>query len=90
MRNATSEIITVLDNATLQISYICKTERVRYSIADFIGNVVLTGIFECSIKNIVNIEKLPHGIYFLYMIDGDSYTKEKFSFSKNFCESIAR
>lgn len=62
----------------LEINYLCKTEQVTYSIADFVGNVIKRGDFNCLTNNQLLIHDLSKGIYTLCIIDGDCLNKERF------------
>ena len=78
MTNTKSNIVSVVDNAKLQLNYTCKTKHVLYSIADFVGNIMKRGDYNCIIDNHLDIEDIPTGIYMLCIIDGDSLTKVRF------------
>jgi hypothetical protein len=78
MGNATSEIITVIDNAALELHYMCQTKHVSYSIADCDGYIVKRGSYDCIIDNKLPIADIPKGFYVLCIIDGDLLTKARF------------
>lgn len=68
-------------NECLELNYVCKTKKVSYSIADFVGNVIKCGNYKSLTGNQLFIHDLPKGIYMLCIIDGDTLCQ--FRFSKN-------
>lgn len=78
MTNATHEIASIIDNSFLELNYQCKTAQVSYSIADYVGNIVLRGSYDCIINNKLEVKDLSKGVYMLCIIDGDSLTKVRF------------
>jgi hypothetical protein len=74
----TSEIISLTVQNTLAINYFCKTEHVIYCIADFGGNVLMRGKYECLEENHISVKDLPKGTYTFCIIDGDLLTKAPF------------
>lgn len=74
----TSEIISLMNSEVLEINYLCKTKQVSYCIADFGGNVLNRGNYNCLSENKLPINNLPKGIYTLCIIDGDHLTKSGF------------
>lgn len=79
MKNATLEMLSIVNNAFLQLNYTCKTKHVSYSIADFVGNVIKRGDYNCIQENKLAIDDLPKGAYTLCIVDGDSLTKLRFN-----------
>jgi hypothetical protein len=75
---ATADMISSINNDALELNYLCKTLQVTYSIADFGGNVMKRGIYNCIKNNTLPIEELPKGIYTLCIIDGDQLSKSRF------------
>jgi hypothetical protein len=78
MANATADIVSVIDNRFIALNYQCRTEHVSYSIADYVGNIVKRGGYDCIINHKIDIQSIPKGIYVLCIIDGDSLTKLRF------------
>ena len=78
MPKAIVDIITVIDNSALELHYVCTTKHVIFSIADFVGNIVKRGRYDCITDNRLDITDLPRGFYMLCIIDGDSLTKARF------------
>lgn len=78
MPNAATEIASIIDNAYLELNYQCKTPQVSYSIADYVGNIVLRGSYDCIINNKLDVQELARGVYMLCIIDGDSLIKTRF------------
>ncbi len=72
------DIITSINNNALILNYLCKTEQVTFSIADFVGNVIKRGNYNCIENNKLSIEELPKGTYTLCIIDGDQLAKKRF------------
>jgi hypothetical protein len=70
--------IISLNNNLLEINYLCKTKQVSYCIADFGGNVLKRGNYNCLEENRLAIDCLPKGFYTLCIIDGDDLTKSRF------------
>lgn len=70
-------MIIIINNETIEINYSCKTEQVNYCIADFGGNVLMRGDYNCDLNNLsrVSIKKMTKGLYTFCIIDGDSLTK---------------
>lgn len=79
MKNATSEIISIVENAVLEVNYLQKNKSVVYSIADFIGNIVQRGNFNEGKNKRLDIQSIPKGMYTLFIIDGDCLTKVRFN-----------
>lgn len=71
-------MILCINNNSLELDYLCKTSQVIYSIADFGGNVIKRGDFNCISNNILPIQELPKGMYTLCIIDGDELCKSRF------------
>lgn len=71
-------MISSINNDTLEINYLCKTTQVTYSIADFGGNVMKRGDYNCVKNNKITIEELSKGTYTLCIIDGDQLSKMRF------------
>lgn len=79
MTTATLDMISSVNNTTLELNYLCKTAQVTYSIADFGGNVIKRGdYYTCVKNNKLIIEELPKGTYTLCIIDGDQLCKSRF------------
>ncbi len=78
MTTATLDMISSVNNTTLELNYLCKTTQVTYSIADFGGNVMKRGEYSCLKNNKLLIEELPKGTYTLCIIDGDQLCKSRF------------
>ena len=78
MNTQTIEIVSVHQNAVLEVNYHCKTNQVSYSIADYVGNVIMRGNYDCLIGNKLDIASLSKGAYTLCIIDGDSLIKTRF------------
>jgi hypothetical protein len=74
----TANMISGVNNNALELNYLCKTPQVTYSIADFGGNVMKRGNYNCIENNILPIEELPKGMYTLCIIDGDELCKSRF------------
>lgn len=72
------DMILSVNNTTLELNYLCKTTQVTYSIADFVGNVMKRGEYNCIENNKLKIEELPKGTYTLCIIDGDQLSKKRF------------
>ncbi len=72
------DIITSINNDALILNYLCKTEQVTFSIADFGGNVIKRGNYACIENNKLSIKELPKGVYTLCIIDGDQLCKSRF------------
>ena len=75
---ATADMISSINNNALELNYLCKTPQVTYSIADFGGNVMKRGDYNCIENNTLFIEELPKGLYTLCIIDGDELCKSRF------------
>jgi hypothetical protein len=73
-----ADIISSISSEVLELQYHCKTSQVTYSIADFGGNVMKRGDFNCIENNKVSIRELSKGIYTLCIIDGDQLCKTRF------------
>lgn len=71
-------MITSINKDSLVLNYKCKTEQVTFSIADFGGNVMKRGDYNCIENNKLIIAELPKGTYTLCIIDGDQLSKERF------------
>lgn len=71
-------MISSIQNNTIELDYLCKTSQVTYSIADFVGNVMKRGSYNCTENNKLIIEELPKGTYTLCIIDGDELSKTRF------------
>ena len=78
MTTATLDMILSINNTILELNYLCKTTHVTYSIADFGGNVMKRGDYNCIENNKLIIEELPKGTYTLCIIDGDQLSKKRF------------
>ena len=78
MTTATMDMISSINNNSLELNYQCQTEQVTYSIADFGGNVMKRGDYNCIENNKLIIEELPKGTYTLCIIDGDQLSKKRF------------
>lgn len=78
MTPATLNMISSVNNDTLELNYQCRTEHVTFSIADFVGNVIKRGNYNCIENNKLVIEELPKGTYTLCIIDGDTLSKKRF------------
>lgn len=78
MTTATLEMISSINSDTLELNYQCQTGQVTFSIADFGGNVMKRGSYNCIENNKLIIEELPKGIYTLCIIDGDQLSKKRF------------
>lgn len=78
MTTATLDMISSVNNESLELNYQCKTTHVTYSIADFGGNDMKRGDYNCIENNKLAIEELPKGIYTLCIIDGDQLSKKRF------------
>ena len=78
MTPAVLDIISVHNNSVLEVNYHCKTNQVSYSIADFVGNVIMRGDYDCLVDNRLDIANLSKGSYTLCIIDGDTLTKIRF------------
>lgn len=78
MTTATMDMIFSINNNSLELNYLCKTTQVTYSIADFGGNVMKRGDYNCIENNKLIIEELPKGTYTLCIIDGDQLSKKRF------------
>ena len=78
MITAAAHMITSVNNNALELNYLCKTPQVTYSIADFGGNVIKRGNYNCVENNKLFIEELPKGMYTLCIIDGDELCKSRF------------
>ncbi len=73
-----ADILTVIDNSALELNYVCNTNHVSFSIADYDGNILIRGPFE-EIENFrIDIIGIPKGRYMLCLIDGDTLTKLRF------------
>ena len=71
-------MISSIKGNALELNYSCKTPQVTYSIADFGGNVMKRGNYNCIENNTLIIEELPKGTYTLCIIDGDELCKSRF------------
>lgn len=71
-------MITTVNNNNLELDYKCQTSQVTFSIADFGGNVMKRGEYNCLENNKLTIEELPKGTYTLCIIDGDQLSKKRF------------
>lgn len=78
MTGISENIILSGNNEALELRYLCKTSQVTYSIADFGGNVMKRGSYNCLESNKLLIEDLPSGRYTLCIIDGDQLSKTLF------------
>lgn len=78
MNSATLSMISSANNEALELNYLCKTPQVTYSIADFGGNVMKRGEYNCMENNLLTIQELPKGSYTLCIIDGDELSKARF------------
>lgn len=78
MSTATLDIISVQGNSEIELNYLCKTSHVSYSVADYAGNVLMRGNYDCLLGNKLTIETLPKGMFTLCIVDGDSLTKTRF------------
>jgi hypothetical protein len=78
MTTATIDLISIVNNEVLELNYLCKTPQVIYSVADFAGNVLMRGNYNCLENNKLSITGLPKGMFTLCIIDGDSLTKAHF------------
>lgn len=78
MTTATIDLISVLNNEVLEVNYQCRTAHVSYSVADFAGNVLMRGNYNCLEDNKLSITGLPKGMFTLCIVDGDSLTKTRF------------
>ncbi len=78
MNTATAGIIFKISSQDLVINYSCNTPQVSYSIADFGGNVIKRGSYNCIENNTLGIEDLPKGMYTLCIIDGDQLSQARF------------
>jgi hypothetical protein len=79
MNNATLDMLSIVNNTFLKLNYDCKTQQVSYSIADFGGNVIKRGDYNCIEENKLEINDIPKGAYTLCIVDGDSLTKLRFN-----------
>lgn len=70
--------LSVIENCSIEVKYLCQTPTVIYSIADFIGNIVKRGDFNCLVDSRLDIHDIPKGSYTLCIIDGDQLTKLRF------------
>ncbi len=66
------------NNQLLELNYLCNTERVSYSVADFNGYVIKRGNFDSLENNKLSIDDLPKGVYILCIIDGEELSKTRF------------
>ncbi len=71
-------MITTVNKNDLELDYECQTSQVSFSIADFGGNVMKRGDYNCIESNKLTIEELPKGTYTLCIIDGDQLSKSRF------------
>ena len=71
-------MIICINNEDLELNYLCKTHQVTYSIADFGGNVMKRGEYNCILNNKLLINELPRGMYTLCIIDGDELSRARF------------
>jgi len=78
MTTATIDLISIVNNEVLELNYLCKTPQVIYSVADFAGNVLMRGNYNCTESNKLSITGLPKGMFTLCIVDGDSLTKARF------------
>lgn len=78
MTTATMDMISSINNDALELNYRCQTTHVTFSIADFGGNVMKRGDYNCIENNKLIIEELPKGTYTLCIIDGDQLSKSRF------------
>ena len=78
MTTATIDLISILNNEVLEVNYQCKTAQVSYSVADFAGNVLKRGNYNCLEDNKLSIADLPKGFFTLCIVDGDTLTKTRF------------
>ena len=78
MTLATIGMISSVNNDALELNYRCQTTQVTFSIADFGGNVMKRGNYNCIENNKLIIEELPKGSYTLCIIDGDQLSKSRF------------
>lgn len=78
MTLATIGMISSVNNDALELNYRCQTTQVTFSIADFGGNVMKRGNYNCVENNKLIIEELPKGTYTLCIIDGDQLSKSRF------------
>lgn len=62
----------------IESDHMCKTTHATYCIADFGGNVLRRGDYNCGVENKISISDLPAGMYTLCIIDGDSLVKNRF------------
>jgi hypothetical protein len=76
--NLYGRMISANDNNVIELNYLCKTPQVTYSIADFGGNVIRRGDFNCITDRKLPIADLPAGMYTLCIIDGDQLSKSRF------------
>ena len=72
------DMISSINSTILELNYLCKTPQVTYSIADFGGNVIKRGNYNCIENNKLPIEELPKGLYTLCIIDGGELRKSRF------------
>ena len=75
---ATLDMISSVHHDSLVLNYKCQTAQVTFSIADFGGNVMKRGEYNCLENNKLIIEELPKGTYTLCIIDGDQLSKKRF------------
>jgi hypothetical protein len=78
MTMTVTEMISSIKNDILELNYLCKTKQVSYSIADYCGNVLMRGSYDCTIMNKLSITSLPKGMYMICVIDGDILSKARF------------
>ncbi len=71
-------MIVAIKNEVLELDYSCKTNSVSYSIADFVGNVIKRGDYDCLQENKLAINDLKKGIYMLCIVDGEHINKASF------------
>jgi hypothetical protein len=78
MTTASADMISGINDGSIELNYACKTPQVTYSIADFGGNVIKRGNYKCLESNRLPIDDLPEGMYTLCIIDGDQLSKSRF------------
>jgi len=71
-------MIATVNKNDLELDYKCQTTQVSFSIADYGGNVMKRGNYNCTQNNKLPIDELPKGTYTLCIIDGDQLSKSRF------------
>lgn len=69
--------ISAIDTKELSFTYSCKTNRLKYAVADLYGRIVLEGSLVHLKEYSINISSLSPGNYYLHLIDGEKVSKTR-------------